>query len=73
MLPVPAAHGPQVTEKPSLLEDYADDVEVARALKIHVKTLRKMPDGPPFVEVARRRRYPKDLFKKWYAKRVQGR
>jgi hypothetical protein len=55
-----------------LLHGYAEERDVATELGIHIRTLRRMPNGPPYVVVARKRRYPIELFQKWLAKRVRA-
>lgn len=60
------------TDKPrKLIQDYIEDHDAAAELDISVRTLRRIPDGPPFVIIGRKRRYPVEQFRKWIAKRVR--
>jgi hypothetical protein len=66
------AAAPKASDNPSkLLHDYVTEAEVCAELGIHYRTLRRMPDGPPFVKIANQRRYPIDQFRRWVAKRVR--
>jgi hypothetical protein len=67
------ATAPKVRDKPGLLDEFYDESEMCAMMDdISVQTLRRMPDGPPYVKIKRRRRYPIDLAKKWLARRVKG-
>ncbi len=70
------ATAPKVPDKPSkpnlLADSYSEEEMCAQLDDIGLQTLRRMPDGPPFFKVRRKRRYPIDLAKKWLARRVRG-
>jgi hypothetical protein len=55
-----------------LLAGYTPDDEAAAEIGCTVRTLRNMPDGPPYVVLNRKRFYPDDQFRKWLAKRLKS-
>jgi hypothetical protein len=67
------ASAPKITEsvkQKRLLAGYVDERDVAAELEIEVRTLRRMVNGPPFVLLNRKRRYPEDKFRQWLTKQV---
>jgi hypothetical protein len=65
--------GPRGKPAPGrLLGEHATEDEVAAEIGVKVRTLRGMPDGPPYVVLMRKRFYPVDQFRKWLSKRTRA-
>jgi hypothetical protein len=67
-----AAQSANNPKRKVLLDDYIDEDEAAREIGCKPRTLRSIPDGPPYVILNKKRRYHIDGFRRWLGKRLKG-
>jgi hypothetical protein len=58
-------------KKLRVLEDYISEADLAAEIGCTERTLRNMPDGPPYVVLNRKRIYPIPSAREWVKRRIK--